>query len=202
LQAEGDRLAEQHSAAHKKIEATFPAHPLIRLAELRKHKDFGCVDQRSRKLGWGGGQIPSHVIESTIAQTAMSGAMPFEVRPLAVEGEYYLRMVKQISDAEKTVTIERLGKRLLLARTREAKLKQRFAALKHLEKAAQRCWSQCTDIEDKIAKIPAKTPDDLAAKLALYRKMEPDEQPPEIMASFITDATRALKSAKLIGGVS
>jgi hypothetical protein len=39
-----------------------------------------------------------------------------------------------------------------------AKIKQRLAAVKHLEKAAQRCWNQCTDIEDKIAKIPAKTP--------------------------------------------
>jgi hypothetical protein len=194
--------AKQHSDAHKKIEAAFPAHPLIRLAELRRHKDFACVDQRSRKLGWGGGHIPSHVIESTIAQTAMSGTMPFEVRPLAAEGEYYLRMVKQISDAKKTATIERLGKRLLLARTREAKIKQRTAAVKHLEKAAQRCWNQCTGIEDKIAKVPAKTPDDLAAKLALYRKMETDEQPPQIMASFIVDATRALKSAKLIGAVS
>jgi len=29
--------------------------------------------------------------------------------------------------------------------------------------------------------------------------MGADEQPPQIMASFIVDATRALKSAKLIG---
>ena len=48
------------------------------------------------------------------------------------------------------------------------KIKERLAGIRNLEKSAQRCWSQCTDMEDKIAKIPAKSPDDLAAKITIH----------------------------------
>ena len=106
IQAEGKAYSKRAYAIHKSIRKGVPIDPLIRLANLRRHKDFAGLDQKSRSIPWGEGHIPDHVSAFAIVSVTRG-------------------QLKLIDSRSRLEVIARLNKRIELAKARSAALKQR-----------------------------------------------------------------------------
>jgi hypothetical protein len=128
-----------------------PLDPRITLEELRSHPDFDTVDEISRRLDWGGGHIPAHVIESVIE----------DVKAHAIEEE---------TDGSRQ-RVARLEERLQIAMKREAQRKHAMQVHRvlELEDLANDCWKDAFEIEKKIIRARCQDRADLMAKWQLYK---------------------------------